>query len=84
MAERFETPVPTVYDWIRRGWLRAGKIGGSIRVTEEALNEFENRFEESEESRIAVSTAAKENRTMRSAIRRGRDARKELRQRHGF
>jgi len=40
VAERLRVSPATVYRWVRRGKLEALQMDGTIRVEEEALNEF--------------------------------------------
>jgi len=40
VAERLKVSPMTVYRWIKRGRLEALQVDGTIRVEEEALNEF--------------------------------------------
>ena len=35
-----QSPRPTVYSWIQRGWLVAYKVGGRTRVKKEELKKF--------------------------------------------
>ena len=40
VAEKFGVHEQTVYRWVYKGKLKAIKVGGGLRVTEEQLKEF--------------------------------------------
>lgn len=48
IAERYRVKTATVWGWIRNGRLRAVRIGGLYRITEEAMAQFEGRVGEEE------------------------------------
>lgn len=41
VAEMYDVKVITVWDWIRKGRLKAIKLPKGYRITEEALSEYE-------------------------------------------
>ena len=40
IAERLQVHEQTVYRWIKKGVLKAQRVGGLLRITEEAYQEF--------------------------------------------
>ncbi len=42
VAEMYLVKITTVWEWIKRGKLRAVKIGKQYRIPKDALDEFEN------------------------------------------
>jgi excisionase family DNA binding protein len=44
ITEMLKVHLNTVDSWIAKGWLKAHKIGGRIRIYESDLNEFLNRW----------------------------------------
>uniref|UniRef100_A0A6M3KTE2 Putative DNA binding, helix-turn-helix domain containing protein n=1 Tax=viral metagenome TaxID=1070528 RepID=A0A6M3KTE2_9ZZZZ len=43
IAEKLQVHEQTVYRWINRGELKAQRVGGLLRITEEAYQEFINK-----------------------------------------
>lgn len=43
VAERYGVSETTVRLWVKRGWLKARKLGGRIYFTPEDMNNFERR-----------------------------------------
>lgn len=44
VADRLKVHLNTVKSWIKKGWLKAHKIGGRVRIYESDLQEFMNRW----------------------------------------
>ena len=44
ITEMLSVHLNTVDQWIKKGWLKAHKVGGRVRIYESDLNEFLNRW----------------------------------------
>ena len=44
ITEMLKVHLNTVDSWIAKGWLKAHKVGGRVRIYESDLNEFLNRW----------------------------------------